>query len=179
MFEAKLHVVVDCPALEALAAALVRTAAPTLKVTGAQTPTQAAPAQIQMTATTSNMVVSSPAPVVVQSTVNPTPAGAPIAPAQTNTAPYLTPAPTAPAPMPQPPVNQMPMPTGGAPLAQAPTYTLEQVGKAGADLIASNPAKLGELMPLLGQFGVQAITELKPEQLGAFVTALRGLGARI
>ena len=68
---------------------------------------------------------------------------------------------------------------GPAPVAPPPSYTHEQVGKAGADLIAANPAKMQELMSLLQQFSVPAITALKPEQLGAFATALRGLGAEI
>jgi hypothetical protein len=38
---------------------------------------------------------------------------------------------------------------------------------------------MAELSALLQQFGVPAITELKPEQLGPFAIALRGLGARI
>lgn len=66
-----------------------------------------------------------------------------------------------------------------APTAPAPSLTLEQVGKAGADLVAGNPAKMTELLGLLGQFGVQAVTELKPEQVGPFATALRGLGGKI
>lgn len=70
-------------------------------------------------------------------------------------------------------------PVAGVPLAQAPTFTLEQVSKAGADLITAQPAKMSELMGLLAQFGVQTVNALKPEQLGAFATALRGMGAQI
>ncbi len=70
-------------------------------------------------------------------------------------------------------------PAGGVPLAQAPTFTLEQVSKAGADLVTVQPAKMQELMNLLAQFGVQTVNALKPEQLGAFATALRGMGAQI
>lgn len=65
------------------------------------------------------------------------------------------------------------------PLAQAPTFTLEQVSKAGADLLTAQPAKMQELMALLAQFGVQAVNALRPDQLGAFATALRGMGAQI
>jgi len=68
--------------------------------------------------------------------------------------------------------------TGPAPTA-APSYTMEQVSKAGADLLALNPAKMPELMDLLQQFGVPAISELKAEQMGPFATALRGLGAQL
>lgn len=70
-------------------------------------------------------------------------------------------------------------PVGGAPLAQAPAFTLEQVSKAGAELLSAQPAKMPELMGLLSQFGVQTVNALKPEQLGAFATALRSMGAKI
>lgn len=71
------------------------------------------------------------------------------------------------------------VPAAGVPLAQAPSFTPEQVSKAGADLITAQPAKMQELMGLLAQFGVQTIQALKSEQLGAFATALRGMGAQI
>lgn len=84
------------------------------------------------------------------------------------------------------PVNGIPVATapgtfsaGTAPLAQAPTFTLEQVSKAGADLITAQPAKMQELMGLMQQFGVQTVNALRPDQLGAFATALRGMGAKI
>ena len=112
-------------------------------------------------------MVGNPSPAVP---VNPSPAPAP-GPAS---APVATAVPvtgqTAAPINPTPPV---------APTAPAPSFTLEQVGKAGADLIAANPAKMPELLGLLGQFGVQAITELKSEQVGPFATALRGLGAKL
>ena len=66
-----------------------------------------------------------------------------------------------------------------APVAAAPTYTVEQIGKAGADLVSQDAAKMPELLALLQKYGVQAITQLKPEQLGAFATELRGLGAKL
>lgn len=71
------------------------------------------------------------------------------------------------------------VPVAGVPLAQAPTFTLEQVSKAGAELLSVQPAKMPELMGLLAQFGVQTVNALKPDQLGAFATALRGMGAQI
>ena len=40
-------------------------------------------------------------------------------------------------------------------------------------------AKRSELMNLLAMFGVQALTELAPDQYGAFATKLRELGAQI
>lgn len=39
--------------------------------------------------------------------------------------------------------------------------------------------KVNELINLLHSFGVQAVMDLKPEQLGAFATAMRELGAKI
>ncbi len=65
------------------------------------------------------------------------------------------------------------------PVAEAPAFSVEQVSRAGADLIAANPAKKPELQALLGRFGVAYVGALKPEQTGAFATALRGLGANI
>lgn len=70
-------------------------------------------------------------------------------------------------------------PVTNVPLAQAPTFTLEQISKAGADLVTVQPAKMQELLSLMAQFGVQTVNALKPDQLGAFATALRGMGAQI
>ena len=39
--------------------------------------------------------------------------------------------------------------------------------------------KVQELMNLLHSFGVNAVMDLKPEQLGAFATEMRKLGAQI
>jgi hypothetical protein len=59
----------------------------------------------------------------------------------------------------------------------APAFTREQIMTAGAALI--DAGKINELMGLLNGFGVQAVTHLKQEQLGAFATELRKLGAQI
>ena len=71
-----------------------------------------------------------------------------------------------------------PAPTA-VPVAAAPAITLKQVAKAGADLISTAPAKMPELLALLKQYDVPAVNALKPEQVGPFATALRGLGAKI
>ena len=89
------------------------------------------------------------------------PVAAPAAP------PAPVPAP-APAPAPAAPV----VPVGGAP-----TYTLDQIAKAGASLV--DAGKMEPLLALLGRYGVQAVTQLAPEQYGAFATELRALGAQI
>jgi len=69
--------------------------------------------------------------------------------------------------------------TPQVPTASAPAYSYEAVCKAGADLAASRPDLMPSLTALLQKFGVQAVTELKPEQLGPFATELRQLGADI
>lgn len=63
------------------------------------------------------------------------------------------------------------------PLARPPRYTVDQIMQAGATLM--DAGKVNELLNLLHSFGVQAVMDLKPEQLGAFATALRELGAKI
>ena len=129
--------------------------------------------------------VAPAAPVVPAANVPATPAPA--------TAPAPAPAPAAPAPVPAPAVPIAQPAAAPAPVAQpapapaavpvartaAPTYTKEQVATAGAALIQSNEAKKAELQALLAQFGVPYIGALPDEHLGAFATALRGLGANI
>lgn len=99
---------------------------------------------------------------------------APIPPAD-----YMPPADTAPAPAPAPvqaPVTPASAPAP-VPVAPAPTYSRDQIMTAGAALI--DAGKINELMGLLNSFGVQAVTQLKQDQLGAFATELRKLGAQI
>lgn len=103
----------------------------------------------------------------------------PVAPAPVQTAPTPAPAPT-PTPTPAaPPVT--PMPTAAAPApavpVTAPTYTLDQIAKAGANLV--DAGKMEQLLALLTKYGVQAVTQLTPDQYGAFATELRALGAQI
>ena len=123
------------------------------------------------------------ADAMTRHTVQPVPAAPPTAPATVQTTPPAAPvapppaAPVAPA-NPNPPVSTVP-PAPAAPMAPAPSFTLEQIGKAGADLLRDNPNKYPELMALLGQFGISVVDQLKPEQYGPFATALRGLGAKI
>ena len=98
------------------------------------------------------------------------------APAPATPAPAVTPAP-APAPAPvQAPVTPAPAPAP-VPVAPAPTYNRDQIMTAGAALI--DAGKINELMGLLNSFGVQSVTQLKQDQLGAFATELRKLGAQI
>lgn len=117
-----------------------------------------------------------PAPATTQAQLPPVapakPATPPPAPAQAPVTPAPTAAPaTAPAPV------QPPAAPPVVPVAAAPTYNRDQIMTAGAALI--DAGKINELMGLLNAFGVQAVTQLKQDQLGAFATELRKLGAQI
>ena len=68
-------------------------------------------------------------------------------------------------------------PTPAVPVAAAPIYTHDQIMAAGAALISAG--KMPELIGLLSNYGVQAVQQLKPDQLGAFATDLRKLGATL
>lgn len=106
--------------------------------------------------------VAAPAPAAP---VNPTPAAPVVAPV----------APTAPVPTEQPtaPVAQAP----AAVPVTAPTYTLDQIARAGASLV--DAGKMEQLLALLARYGVAAVTQLQPDQFGVFATELRALGAQI
>ena len=109
------------------------------------------------------------------------PAPAPAVPAAQTPAPVpAVPAAQTPAPVPAAPVAQ-PAPVPAVPVAQtpAPTYTKEQIASAGAMFMQQDPANRDKLQTLLAQFGAPYINALPDEQLGAFATALRGLGANI
>ena len=87
--------------------------------------------------------------------------------------------PTAPAAAPAPVAPNSPAvpPVAGMPLASPPQYTVDQIMQAGAMLM--DAGKVNDLMNLLHSFGVNAVMDLKPEQLGAFATEMRKLGAQI
>ena len=121
----------------------------------------------------------------------PAPVAAPVSPAPVNPTPGPAPTMAAPvvAPSPSPtPVTNAPTagptsvapgntPAPAVPVAGAPTYTLDQISRAGASLV--DAGKMQQLLELLGRYGVQAVTQLQPEQYGAFATELRALGAQI
>lgn len=69
----------------------------------------------------------------------------------------------------------VPAPT--VPVTTAPAYTMDQISKAGASLV--DAGKMEQLLALLGKYGIQAITQLQPDQYGVFATELRTLGAQI
>lgn len=137
------------------------TPAPVAPVATPVTPAPVAPVAAPVTPAPVPPVTMPPATVVpTQSTpapvATPTPAPAPAAPAQTV-------APTNPAPT--------------VPVTTAPTYTLDQIAKAGASLV--DAGKMEQLLALLAKYGVQAVTQLQPDQYGVFATELRTLGAQL
>ena len=154
---------VEAPALvaavEKLAAAM--TVDPNILTPDAPRPQMPAPAAVppQM-----------PAPAAVPPQM-PAPATGP-APAPVTPAPAAPVTPPAPAPAPAPQTAAPVMPVAGAP-----TYTLDQISKAGAALV--DAGKMEPLRALLTKYGVQAITQLQPAQYGVFATELRALGAQI
>lgn len=116
------------------------------------------------------------------------PAAAPVAPvaAPAPAAPINpTPAPVAPVAAPVAPTAPVPTEQPAAPVAQAPaavpvtapTYTLDQIARAGASLV--DAGKMEQLLALLARYGVAAVTQLQPDQFGVFATELRALGAQI
>lgn len=117
-----------------------------------------------------DQAIAPPAPVGSAPTQPP---AAPVSP-PTSAVP-VTPTPPATAPAPSTPAPAVPV----APTTPSPGYTLEQLSTAGANLTRADPSKMAQLVALLQQYGVQAVTQLAPEHYGAFATALRGLGAAI
>ena len=98
---------------------------------------------------------TAPVPVTAQPQQNPAQV-MPAAMAATQTAVPVTPVPTT---------------------AMAQEYTLEQLQVAAAGL--SSMGKMPQVMGILQQFGIQAMTELPRERYGEFATALREAGAQI
>ena len=150
MFE--INVTIHCPDLVAAAQLLA-------KCTGTAAPAAPAPVVVPPAP-----AVQATAPVQLQH-----PATNPTTPASPTTSTGYHSEATAPA---------EPAPST-VPLAQAPTFTLAEISKAGADLIGANPGLLPKVNELLAQYGIQTLDKLKPDQFGAFATALRGLGAKI
>jgi hypothetical protein len=104
-------------------------------------------------------------------------------PTQPSAAAPVNPLPTAPAASSQPttaqavaPVVQDVAPMPAVPVA-APTYTLEQLARAGATL--AQAGKMDQCLALMSRYNVTTITQLNPEQYGAFATELRALGAQL
>lgn len=156
MLEMKIKIEADAAVLKAidkLTTALEKNA---VNISVSQdTPAPVAPVAAPVTPAPVPPVTMPPA-TVVPTQPTPTPAPAPVAPAQTA-------APTNPAP--------------AVPVTTAPTYTLDQIAKAGASLV--DAGKMEQLLALLAKYGVQAVTQLQPDQYGVFATELRTLGAQL
>ena len=65
------------------------------------------------------------------------------------------------------------------PKTEAPSFTLAQIARAGADLMTAKPALQEELIALLKKYGAATVAELKQENFGAFAAELRKMGAKI
>lgn len=170
----EINITVSCPDLVQAATILAAAMAGTkIGEPAIPTPT-AAPTATNTSGATQPAQCSAVTPVAAQLPALPVTQTAPVNPVTanpTNGHPSTT------STMPSCPSSAVPV--SAVPLAQAPSFTLEQVSKAGANLITAQPAKMQELVGLMAQFGVQTVNALRPDQLGAFATALRGMGAQI
>lgn len=113
----------------------------------------------------------------------------PLSPSQPSpsvAAPIATYCATAPSPQPAlqpvPQTVQQPAPqpiqqAQTVPVSQGPAFSMEQISVACVGLC--DMGKRENVLQLLTQFGVQAVTDIRPEQVNDFVIALRGLGAAI
>ena len=113
----------------------------------------------------------------------------PLSPSQPSpsvAAPIATYCATAPSPQPAlqpvPQTVQQPAPqpiqqAQTVPVSQGPAFSMEQISVACVGLC--DMGKRETVLRLLTQFGVQAVTDIRPEQVNDFVIALRGLGAAI
>ena len=75
------------------------------------------------------------------------------------------------------PVAVAPAPVNPVPIASAPSYTLDMLARAGA--ILAQAGKMDQAMALLTKYGIATVSQLKPEQYGAFAAELRALGAQL
>ncbi|MEG0778492.1 MAG: hypothetical protein RSD32_08205 [Oscillospiraceae bacterium] len=112
---------------------------------------------------------ASPAPVAAVPTPTAPPVPTYTAPAAPAVAPPIAITPAAPV---------APAPTA-VPTAAAPAYTLDQLNRAGADLITAHPEAMPQLNALMSELGVQTLSQLRTEMYGTVALRLRELGARI
>lgn len=85
--------------------------------------------------------------------------------------------PTVPVAMGVQPVQVAAVPAAVPTTAMPQEYTIEQLQVAAAGL--SQMGRMSQVMGILQQFGIQAMTELPRERYGEFATALREAGAQI
>ena len=103
---------------------------------------------------------------------------APVVPEASIPATSAAPVPTAPSAVSTAPVTPAPAVQAAATVPTSThTYTPDELAKAAMPLM--DAGKQQELIGLVHQFGASSIPELRPEQYGAFATALRGMGAQI
>ena len=93
------------------------------------------------------------------------------------TAPPATAVSSANAPTPAATPNAAANAAAPSPAATSKAVTFDDIVAAGSQLL--DAGRMGDLLNLLKGFGVQAITQLKPEQFPDVAVALRGLGAKI
>lgn len=138
----------------------IRTLAVAIQSRGIATEPEKAIAK-KNTAKTTPATTAPVAPVTAEAPVNPIPMTAPVIPQNV---------PVAPAPT----VPTTPVTTS---YPSNPPITLDVLSNAGAGLLEKG--MMPQLMALLGKYGVQAITQLKPDQYPAFASELRAMGALI
>ena len=166
-----------------------KAAAQQVEAPSAPAPSMAAPDPAKPAVVPTYMPAPTPGPMVVPMTA-PTaqnapvpPAGAPASPAAA-AMPVMQASVTAPTPSPSALSGQMAIafpseaPVAVAPTA-APSYSLDEITRAGADFIVRNPDKQDMLNSLFPQFGITTLADLRPEQMGAFATAMRAMGVTI
>ena len=107
----------------------------------------------------------------------PTSTPAQISQPPTQQAPTQVSVPLIPIAPPVPPAQPPQTSAAEVPVAPAQTYTMDQLAVAATQLV--DAGRREELISLLTQFGVQALTALPKEQYGAFATTLRQMGAKI
>lgn len=178
MNEIKIKLVVEAPELcaalnnaaNAILALPTRSFAPVAAVPAVGDVTPAAPEMpVAATAEAVSAVPDAvPAPAAVET---PTPAPA--------VAPTPTPTPSAPtaAPASAGPVESAPTNAPAAAESPSKAYTFEDIKSAGGQLMQAG--KMAELSELLKSFGVQAVTQLKPDQYGGVMQGLIELGAKV
>lgn len=134
-------------------------------------------------ATVDTPAPATPVQAVSEAPANPTVAS--VTPIANGPTPVTTNAPIAAAPTPVP--VEAPAPVSAETSNPAPVpkaITFEDIALAGGQLLEldakeQSNTRMTQLMDLLKSFGVQAITQLKPEQYADVAAGLRELGAKI
>lgn len=85
--------------------------------------------------------------------------------------------PTAPMPAGQSTAQPAAVPSKPVPVADAPTYELDQLARATATL--ADAGKMQQIQQLFQQFGIQQLTTLPKDRYGEYATTLRQMGVRI